>query len=567
MKSLHARRCSSIGSTVAVILYLLPALALSETPPIPIPPESCSAAWERNTPEDYLFNFNEDRDYASFQKRMKEIGIDRKNCHKTWTVFVYMAATEDLVPFAYANLLEMEAPSLKIENPDQRTGSSIRTDVVVQLNLATEPQFQRLHLFESPKDQPLILKREAIPQFSREQIHSPIVSSLPRSFPTSERKQLEDFLKWGIQEYPSEHYFIIIWGHGEGWTATNGSLEAKSISPSRDHSGRFGGLAFNEPLELLEGHPQEYSEKTHPQPYLDLPDLRLVLKNMKDWSGGPVDLFVSDACLMQTVEDATELAQYTLYTYGSEDVQSYWGIDYDSLLCRLNSGNFGTAHTEAGDLYPGEPYLLAYILPPLHEKAYRPNEGLLALADPQNYKDLTACSVSSKHLRTSLVPALDALGWALVAFIDEEKTRWIDLKGLVQQGPFFIGGTQDLGAFIQGLSLLVAAEIKAHPQKATLATLKLQQAVQKTYQSLNYAVVNSVLGAKYPQFNPKKEFGPRGLSIWLPETDEEFHNRIADFSQSIFYGGHDRSARQGDANTSDACQAPGWVCWMKKIYP
>ncbi len=497
-------------------------------PLIPVPPDSCSTTWEQYSTQDYEFNLSKDKNYLTYQNRMKQSGLDRKNCHKTWTVLIYMAVTEDLIPFAYANLLEMEAYL-----PSKKNGSSIRTDVIVQLNVEKNQHFDRFHIFESSQNQTLQLNREKVAQLSKTQIQSPLISQLTKALPVSEQKQLEEFLKWGIQEYPSEHYFVIVWGHGEGWTA----IHPLKISPPSTRTGRFGGLAFDGDSE-----------------YLDIPGLREVLKNVKEWSGDPLDVFVSDACLMQTVEDATELAQYTLYTYGSEDIQTYWGMDYSSILCQLNSGTFEeSAPQRSMELYPGEPYLLAWALPSINEKAYRPGQGALSLADPENSQELTACSISSKHLRTSLVPSLNLLGQSLIAFIEEEKTRWMDLKGLMETGPFYESGTQDLGAFIEGLSHLIQSDIQSHHNRATPMALKLKQSMEKTYHALNYTVVNSALGTKYRRFCPQKEYGPRGISIWLPQFEGEFHERIGDFSKSLFYG-------------ADACETPGWACWIKKMY-
>ena len=34
---------------------------------------------------------------------------------------------------------------------------------------------------------------------------------------TGDPKVLTEFIKWGINKYPAQHYLIDIWNHGGGW--------------------------------------------------------------------------------------------------------------------------------------------------------------------------------------------------------------------------------------------------------------------------------------------------------------------------------------------------------------
>ena len=337
---------------LGLLLVFAPHISLGGI--LPFPAESCQSVWDGQDEQSYLFDFKQDKDYSTFLKKLSSSGKNRKECHKTWTVLIYMSATKDLVPYAYLDLLEMEAAHLEAELNDpvdtgklHRTGSSIRTDVIVQLMSEADTKISRLHMFESPMNQYKDLKRNDVLNLKRSQIYSPEIMSFKRPLPVTESQLFEDFLKWAVEEYPSEYYFVIPWGHGQGWTSITSSalkqLPKKSQNRVVVAPGRFGGLALNGNSD-----------------YLDMPSLAKILKNFEGWTGAPVAVFASDACLMQSVEDAAELAESTQYICGSEDVESYVGFPYGRVLCQLNSGIFHGAATKAKneELSQSEPFLL-----------------------------------------------------------------------------------------------------------------------------------------------------------------------------------------------------------------
>jgi hypothetical protein len=540
-------------------LFLIPQLAfavgVSAFPALP-----CKLAWEDRSQEDYLFDYRLDSQYSSrgndrgnegyprYKARMKSRNLERRECHKTWTVLIYMAATEDLEPYAYADLREMESGqdqnTIDVDIKDKiLPGSSLRTDVIVQLATASNREISRLHMFHTGETNPQSFSRDELLQMSRSHVSSPIVSHFPKDKTTTEKKKLEDFLKWAIEEYPSEHYFVVIWGHGQGWT----SIEKKNLfqlnsamnfRQPNESSNRFGGVGVT------------------PNGYLDIPNLQSVLNSVREWSGSAIDIVASDSCLMQSIEDVTQLADSAKYVCGSEDFQSYAGFPYCPLLCNLNSGQFNTStsqnsphqKTPSESTYD-EPYHVARKIPILYQESFIREKGSQWNLDKNAYQDLTSCTVSTQHLKRALIPSMDALGVTLTQYIGEEQRRLLDVKRAIQKGSFFEGGTQDLGEFLKNLEDSLKADIQNHRNHATSAAEALKQAIVKTRYALNYAVIQSALGEKYPKYDEWKECGPKGLSIWLPETNEEFHARFDDFSKSNFL------------------QLVGWRNFVIKVYP
>lgn len=106
---------------------------------------------------------------------------------------------------------------------------------------------------------------------------------------------LADFLRWGLENYASEHMGLIFWNHGGG-----------SIT----------GVCFDE---------------TADGDSLDLKELDAALGSSCGAFGRRFDFIGFDACLMGTVEVANIAATYADYLYGSEEVEPGSGWDYAAI--------------------------------------------------------------------------------------------------------------------------------------------------------------------------------------------------------------------------------------------
>lgn len=117
---------------------------------------------------------------------------------------------------------------------------------------------------------------------------------------------LAEFLSYGVEEYPSEHYGAIIWNHGGG----------------------MGGVAFD---ELYEGDSLSISE----------------LSEAFSKAGAKIELAGFDACLMAALENAVALSPYASYMVASEESEPGTGWDYAALLSYL-SDNPGADGADLG---------------------------------------------------------------------------------------------------------------------------------------------------------------------------------------------------------------------------
>ena len=103
---------------------------------------------------------------------------------------------------------------------------------------------------------------------------------------------LTDFIQWGIETYPSEHYGLILWDHG---------------------GGNADGVCYD---ELYDGD------------NLTLPELGSALSD----TGSTLDFIGFDACLMASLETAKAVSGAGYYLVASQETEPGQGWDYESML-------------------------------------------------------------------------------------------------------------------------------------------------------------------------------------------------------------------------------------------
>lgn len=204
---------------------------------------------------------------------------------KEWTLLVFLNGNNNLDRFGRLNVNQME-----------QVGSTADINVVVQWASLSNKKTQRLFITQ---DQDM------------NKVTSPVVQDMG-NVDMGDWKNLVEFVKWGVANYPAKHYFIDVWDHGSGWHALRArrSNIPQMISPMDiswdDHTGHFItsvqlGLAMTEAAQII---------------------------------GHKVDIYASDACLMAMVELADELSDSVQVYGGSEEVEAGAGWPYQTILKR-----------------------------------------------------------------------------------------------------------------------------------------------------------------------------------------------------------------------------------------
>ena len=109
---------------------------------------------------------------------------------KKWTILVYAAADNNLYPYEYENLRDIE-----------KVGSTDQLNVVTQFDEG------------GPGASRMLMQKVSTPDGS---IGSPVVENIGEVDMASP-ETLSNFIKWGMEKYPAEHTMLIINDHGNGW--------------------------------------------------------------------------------------------------------------------------------------------------------------------------------------------------------------------------------------------------------------------------------------------------------------------------------------------------------------
>jgi hypothetical protein len=476
----------------------------------------CKGKWKAG---EYSYDFKEP--YADFQKRLQ-----RSGCEKEWTVLVYMAADNDLHPYALWDLYEMEA---RFESERNMAGSSLKTDLLVQVDGPAQNDLRRLHIFSGP----VAYGKKTKSDFENghlDQVKSPVVER-PREDKKSEKDRLAEFLAWGAKNYPAKNYMVIVWGHGQGWKsypvknpARSRTLERNDVAlenfPSPEPDAKFGGIAFRQ----------------NSGTWLDIPALRSVLDGFKRLTGKAIDVYASDACLMQMLEVSYELSSSARFVVGSTQVQNFLGLPYRRILYELNTGRFNGQRAANRPSNDGkdEAYLMAKMIPQLMKASLDPRSGSQGRADRDAQKFVTSSSLTSAEFQRMLIPEITKLGAALKAYLAEDNMRTMDLQFVLQNAPAFEGSAQDFGIFLGMLELQLREEKIRTGETQAAEKLKLQ--IARTKDALNRSVLAFVYGSSYGVDEAKMvSFIPRAVSMWLPVAAEEYKSRRSEFTASRLY--------------------------------
>jgi hypothetical protein len=137
---------------------------------------------------------------------------------------------------------------------------------------------------------------------------SPVVQSITPRVDMGDSKSLLDFITWGVQNYPAQHYFVAVWDHGNGWHLQNvnsrgGNMHAQDIS--------WDDLSGN---------------------HMTTEQLGQVMNDAAKVIGHKVDIYGSDACLMAMAEVAGEMKDSVSVFVGSQETEPGAGWPYETFL-------------------------------------------------------------------------------------------------------------------------------------------------------------------------------------------------------------------------------------------
>jgi hypothetical protein len=213
---------------------------------------------------------------------------------KEWTFLTYLNGNNNLDSFGARDINEMET-----------IGSTDRINVVVQWASRAATTTKRLYIHQ---DNQIGV------------VTSPVVDTLPR-VDMGDYKNLVEFVRWGMMNYPAKKYFVNVWDHGGGWhTPASGLMQLfKSLG---------GGIPFTEGQFT----PSDISWDDFSGHFITTEQLGVAMTESAQIIGHKVDIYGSDACLMAMPEVSTEMSNSVQMYVGSQETEPGPGWDYAGLL-------------------------------------------------------------------------------------------------------------------------------------------------------------------------------------------------------------------------------------------
>ncbi|HEX2978537.1 MAG TPA: clostripain-related cysteine peptidase [Candidatus Babeliales bacterium] len=244
----------------------------------------------------------------------QHITENQKRVPKEWTIMTYMAAVNDLAPYARKNLKQQSD-----------VGSNARVNLITQLDtvIGAHNKVTKRYYIERDK---LIVKNQNDPATQRMDSGSP--------------ETLIDFCGWAIQNYPAHNYMLILWNHGTGIIDIG---RPRSINPVQL-------FYFNPETQLIEldrtipfldfvqatqdNDPRAICFDDITGHYISNQGLERALKEITQrFMGGKKFAIVAfDACLMSMLEVANIIKDYSQIMVSSQEVVLGPGYDYRRIL-------------------------------------------------------------------------------------------------------------------------------------------------------------------------------------------------------------------------------------------
>jgi hypothetical protein len=217
---------------------------------------------------------------------------------RQWTVLVYMAADNNLAVAGIFDIDEMESAA---RNPN--------VQVVVQAEFSPEALAQQNCDFQCFNRPNWNTFRYAITGGGQETTgpNGDAIDIGNRNM--VDPAELREFIEWGKQNYPAQHYAVVLWNHGGGYSGLLQDLTS-------------GGSDL-----------------------MSLAELRTALT-----ATGPVDLLAFDMCLMagyETLADLDGLAKYVVF---SEEVVPGEGFPYKEVVEAINANATSSGREIAGSI-------------------------------------------------------------------------------------------------------------------------------------------------------------------------------------------------------------------------
>lgn len=197
---------------------------------------------------------------------------------KKWTLLIYLDADNNLEEWGIEDLNELEV-----------VGSTNEVNVVVQ--------FDRIAEYDTSNGDWTSAKRYYVIKDEDPEIINSIELEDLGEVNMGAPETLIDFVLWGIENYPAEHYLLDFWDHGGSWQ----------------------GVCWDDTND----------------DFLSMPEIEYALQAVRAEINKNIDIVLFDACTMANTAVFYQLRNYVDIAVGSEASVPGDGCPYDKILSPL----------------------------------------------------------------------------------------------------------------------------------------------------------------------------------------------------------------------------------------
>lgn len=243
--------------------------------------------------------------FKSYKKKLSK----ENKLHKR-TVIIYMAADNDLRPFAARNIQQMT-----------QVGSNENLIIVVHLDIriAGNKKITRRYLIE--KDQIFHIDP-----------YNPLIQQMDSGNPAT----LISCCDWAIKNYPANEYDLILWNHGTGiLEPPHGKIinpmDLFVFNPSTHRLDLDRTIGFMDAINSIKYEQRGICWDDSTGNYLSNRKLDMALNTIcqKSLEGKKFGIIGFDACLEQMLEIGSFIKKYAHVMVGSEEVELGMGWNYE----------------------------------------------------------------------------------------------------------------------------------------------------------------------------------------------------------------------------------------------
>ncbi|MDD2734761.1 MAG: clostripain-related cysteine peptidase [Desulfuromonadaceae bacterium] len=251
---------------------------------------------------------------------------------RSWTIMVYLAGDNNLDSAGVVDLKEMKS-----------VGTSDKIAVLAQFDRSGNKGATTRYCLKKGTT----IAKDAVQTLGETNMGDP--------------KVLEDFVTWGVTNYPADHYLLVLWNHGAGWDDANlyqGDVFSGTTPPvsrksqpvaTRGVAAGIKPIAFAQARAGISRTKRALFSTTvasavkqrgiafddQAQDFLDNVELKKVMTSIKKKLKRKIDILGMDACLMSMMEVYYQMRDVAEFSVGSEESEPGEGWPYDRILKAL----------------------------------------------------------------------------------------------------------------------------------------------------------------------------------------------------------------------------------------